>query len=201
MSKKDDLDLCLERVLNVIVSGLKKPLTALFDEEWQKVVKEVGLEEKTKKIESKKAEIKKLQEEVKDLEAELSLFDGDIYKIERIQDDQPKEIEESGGILWEYIDSYGLTKTKQQAIFNIINSQHAKNVLNFEKIKKDLYNTWSLCVSKKERRGIIIQLQNRDWSQLGIDLPDFAYFSEFKIENGGFSLPRNRSLPSPIEEI
>jgi predicted nuclease with TOPRIM domain len=200
MPRPDELQMALNDVLKTIQDGLKKNYSPVFSSEYQKILKKAGLDKKREEIEYLEEEEEKIREKLKIARQELSQLDGRIYRQELFSGEEKQNL----NYLLDFLPNNAgadMTNLKGKAVEQTSDCIEAKNIIAYKLLERDVLRTYRLAVTKKEKRAIILQLQTRDWTSIGIDLPDFSHFQDFKVVDGTISLSEKRALPKPVKEI
>lgn len=179
------LDYTLGDVLNEIRRGLAVKLRLIVNKELSKVNRQKGLDRLMKKREDLESLIHTSSVEIRKINQEIQEKEGVIRDI--LTDDESS--------LMNAI-SISTTQSSLEAIRASLTSVEARNYLNFKKIENNTQTMFRLAITQKEKRGIIISLQQRDWRCLGIELPQLPHFEQFTIENGEIAVPKMELLES-----
>ena len=172
------------------------------------------LEKNTDDIRKEEGLLKLIKQ--KDVQENLKAEERDAhYKRERILEDQinalEREIDTKDGFttkekealteeeckLIDVVNSeYHKAKSQIKAMKKALNTNEARNYLNFLKLEINTRTMYDLAITAKEKRNIIFVLQSRDWRSLGVDVPQLPHLDRFEIKDGEIQLPTQLLLES-----
>jgi len=191
MASNTTLDKALGEVLSEIRRGLADKIKKALHEKIESLRKTKGLNKLIDQRNNIKEDLVKLQDnyykQQRELENKKHQLEIEIEKLDIVSDE---EADDNSEIILDLIGrAYHTTKSELQAAKIISKTVEAKNYFNFLQVEKNTMMMYNLAVTAKEKRGIIISIQTRDWRSLGIDIPQLPYMEKFDIENGEIKVP------------
>lgn len=178
------LDRNLYRVLDTIESCLREKVVHAVNTQEEKFLKQMGLTKKFEKIAELKTKGQEIEHSIQTLENEIE------KEKKRFFDPIPREFLDLGCPFHKphkvTVDSYA----------KVSKLPAGKNFLAFKKIESTVRAMYDLAINSKEKREIILSLQNQNWRELGINLPPINSLESLNIENGAISLKSFECLPS-----
>lgn len=185
MSTKQ-FDQLLTSTLTEIDNKIKGNLVTVINKEADKVRKESNYS----KLISKK---EKLTEELRLLEIEINSKDWELdysNSYHCTKDKWPEDINEQfknkcpNSIRYlQFSPQRSWHVSEWQAFLNIQEgSIELKNYEQFQSLSKQYREIYSLAITPKEKRQILMQLRSLNWRELGIDMP--TLMADFSIESG-----------------
>lgn len=206
------LEQVLDEILREIRNNLKEDLTKKVKVAQEKIRKKRGLGRLIAKQERLGEAYKKLSEELRVIKQEYDkkfdkanrekeavavlISDADEYGNMNVFDGR-KNSEALRSISRAiHIDS---RQSFLDAVIEVSETNEFLNYIDFQKLDRGTRNMFSLAVSAKEKRGIILGIQTRNWRSLGISLPALPHLDKFDIKDGRIMLPTKPMLPSPKE--
>jgi len=202
MSATKNLDISLRDVLSEIRSGLADKIRAKYQIELNKIQKTKKLYKFVDKKEKLELELKELEtryySQREYLRAKISEAQSAIDLVDGVSEEEAQY--EEGVILNLNNVNYRKTKSQLESVRKIIESIEATNYFRFLDVEKNTNTMYSLAITAKEKRNIIMSIQSRDWRSLGIELPQLPYFEKFDIEEGEIKLPATLQIEGKKED-
>lgn len=196
MATNRTLDRALGEVLSEIRKGLADKIKKAVNEKIESIRKTKGLNKLIDRKNQIKAEISELNEnyykQKRELENKERQMEMEIEKLDVISNEQADET--SDVILGLIGCGYRPTISQLQAAKIISKTLEAKNYFNFLQVEKNTMMMYDLAITAKEKRGIIISIQTRDWRSLGIEIPQLPFMEKFEIENGAIKVPDQKLI-------
>lgn len=181
------LDKNLARALNTIESCLMKNVTKAVELEEEALLKKMGLSKKIEKIAELEAKKEEIEQTIRVIENEISQEKK--WHLHPV----PQELLDLG------CSNYSPNKVSVESYKKVAKLPAGKNFLAFKKIESTVKAMYDLAINNKEKREIILSLQNQNWRDLGINLPPINSLGALKIDGGLISLSSFEQLP-PLEE-
>jgi len=183
-----------DKNLSSILDETIKKIDTTIKQEAEKQISELTLKYRKEtdlvKLENKKNELNNM---ISDLEIQIVDTEDEICEIEReisskekkisykkLSDKMKKNLEAFNLSYW----ASDISEFKYKALLELEKKPILQNYLLFKEIWEDTRNIFNLAVTDKERRNIIITFQDKNWSELGINLPTKSLYKNFNIENG-----------------
>lgn len=218
MAKKELKDV-LQRTLDSIRCDLRRQAEDYFEQEIEKVQEEKGLKELvakraalkkkiTKHLDKTQKSISELRDEMQKIErkhsrykekvlVEINEVDDEINSVDEEVSSSDLSEELQAVIYWKH---HSRTTSTVEAAKRVLNSDVGQNYFNFLDLYRSTKSMFELAVSPKEQRGIILELQNRDWYSIGVKVPELPHFNKFDIQDGKLHIASAPALPQVPDE-
>jgi len=183
-----------DKNLSSILDETIKKIDTTIKQEAEKQISELTLKYRKEtdlvKLENKKNELNDMinklekqiietEDKICDIEREISSKEKKVF-YKNLSDEIKNTINAFNISYW----SNDISEFKYKALLELQKQPILQNYFLFKEIGEDTKNIFNLAVTDEERRNIIITFQNKNWSELWINLPTKSLYKNFDIENG-----------------
>ena len=182
------MDDIFSQIFGQMFEVIEPEFQAVLRESQDKWLKKSNMAQLQKQKEQLEAQREKIKTQIDDLKNKISMKD---QKISSYDARITPEIKALG------IPSHDINESILNAYITAAKTKAGKNYAALKRLKQETWKMYSLAISAKEKRSIILRLQSYDWRQLGIDLPTANIFEGLSIEKGELKLPDMPALMVP----